>query len=211
MTRRYRKEGRYSKDSTIAANNRLDARRFGEAKSRKDLWTQEEMDKLLEGFLVLRLSPIGSSSLYTYVGRTRKGTETQLQKFGIAYEDKEQSYHGEHRTDRTGKKVTDRDLYLIKLATAPSGRKRKAHHAEYLGRVLGRSTADTQKILDALAVEEGMLKGMIREPARRGESPEDVLALKIHARLATRLCDFEKMCKEFKDDLMVLGRRLGKP
>lgn len=206
MTRHYR-PGRYSDQSGIAMNNKLDAQRFGPAKGRRNNWTQEEMDRLLEGFLVLRLAPTGKVSLYTHVGRSRKGTETQLQKFGIAYDDKEKSYHGVDRTDRTGWTVSDRDIYLIKLATAPRGRQENAHYPEYLGRILSRSTPSMKKIMKGLAFDDNCFG--IKEPGRKGESSEDAQAVIIYDRLKSRLCDYERVCVRLKQDLAILGRKLG--
>lgn len=181
MTRNYRKPNRYSENSTIARHNERDRERWGEVDGRDDQWDQESLDALLEGFLVEELSPIGAKSLYTKVRRTRKGQETQLQKFGIAYGDKEKAYHPQNRTDRTGLPITKREVYLIRLAVNASGRRRGAHHADYLARVLARDPADMQRVLKQLAINRRGFN--VEEKPQRGETEVDLLARQIADRL----------------------------
>lgn len=154
MTRKkpkYRKEGRFSTDSSIAHENELQERLYGPLDNKGDNWSNDQICDLLEGFLVEELPWTGKNSLCTKTGRVKKGVSTQLEKMAFRYRDKEERFKPRNPFWREGRAFSARDVWIIRIATREKWRHTKAYEVDYLSRVLMRSVREVDDFLEDVA------------------------------------------------------------
>ncbi len=160
-TKKYCPEHRYhnyKSDSTIKQEQQAehDGRQLN---YRKKTWTQEEDDRLLDGYLVHEWryrSQRARDCFANQLGRTLDGIETRLRK--LAYNHSEASgYTPIDRVDRTGREFTVRDRYLIGKACGEVGRKYGGDNIRHMGYVLARSEDEVRRYLADLTRPKGGL------------------------------------------------------
>jgi hypothetical protein len=160
MTKRY-KPGRYDADSVYCRtvrhrhNKEQKIHSTGpvhegtHAPAYRRKWDNDLIDILFEEFLAGKHYTSARDDLKTKTGRSPEGVMTKIRKVSIRYKSRTEhhEYKPQDRRDRTLKPMTDRDLYIVKLATGLKGRKHGAHHISWIARLLGRSEKQLQKYL----------------------------------------------------------------
>lgn len=136
---------RYSDKTYIAAVKRRDEKDYGPLFTAKDLWSEYFDSLLIEHFLNGWPLVGRDRCLVRAVKRSRRAVETRLWKIAIHYHGMNESRVNNNRTDRTEQPLSERDLYIIGLATGPGGKRYGAcsRDTRYVAAVLGRTREDT--------------------------------------------------------------------
>lgn len=135
MARKVSKESRYNRSQDLFAEA------YGELSNEGTDWTNEQIDSLLDAFLVEDLRYLSSRNcLRKVTGRSQESVSNMLWKIAVNYDRASvREYTPTKRTDRSEEPFTIRDRAIIEAATGYSGQKNNAFVASRIAGLLGRA------------------------------------------------------------------------
>lgn len=115
-------------------------------------WTNEDVDLLLDGFLIHKWrfdAPQGQDCFARNLRRSRDAVRRQLSKLAIRYMDKGSvaDYQPVARIapkslDLERERISEQERTILQLACSPDGRENEAHHPTWLSKILARPEED---------------------------------------------------------------------